>query len=164
VFGHYHPHYLGGIRPFVHKGAIIICSDINIEYVKYIVNAPHTLKPDSLQKEPRPLQVEHIKDSLTISDGNFEMKIYFIGEKSKHTKDYLIYYFPVEKLLFQDDLVWIAKEGEIKKAGERQAGLYNAIIELNLEIETIIQSWPVADYGVKTIIPFKDLESSMQKE
>jgi hypothetical protein len=25
VFGHYHPHYLGGMRPFIHKGAKIIC-------------------------------------------------------------------------------------------------------------------------------------------
>lgn len=164
VFGHYHPHYLGGVRPFIHKGAKIICSDINIEYVKYIANAPHTLNPDSLQKEPKQLQVEYIKDKLIISDGKFKMEIYFIGEKSEHTKDFLIYYFPTEKLLFQDDLVWIKKEGEVKKAGKKQAGLYNAIIELNLEIETIIQSWPVADYGVKTVIPFKDLKASVEKK
>jgi hypothetical protein len=56
------------------------------------------------------------------------MVVYFIGQKSQHTKDYLIYYFPKEKLLFEDDLVRIAKEGEMKKAGGRQAGLYNAIM------------------------------------
>ncbi len=164
VFGHYHPHYLGGIRAFVHQGAKIICSSGDEEYVKYIVNAPHILNPDHLQKEPKPLQLENIKDSLLVSDGKFEMKIYFIGEKSQHTKDYLIYYFPSEKLLFQDDLVWIKREGEIKKAERRQAGLYNAIKELGLDVETIIQSWPVADHGVKTVIPFRDLEKSLQVE
>ena len=164
VFGHYHPHYIGGIRAFVHAGAKIICSSGDEEYVKYIVNAPHTLNPDDLQKEPRPVQLENIKDSLTVSNGKFEMKIYFIGEKSQHTKDYLIYYFPSEKLLFQDDLIWIKREGEIKKAGRRQAGLYNAIEELGLDVETIVQSWPVADHGVKTVIPFEDLEKSMQLE
>jgi len=164
VFGHYHEHYLGGMRPFIHKGAKIICSEINREYVKYIANAPHTLNPDSLHIEPKPLQIENINDSLTISDGNYKMIIYFIGEKSQHTKDYLIYYFPTEKILFEDDLVWIKREGEIEKAGKRQEGLYNAIMELNLDIEIIIQSWPVADYGVKTIIPFKDLEASIKKE
>jgi hypothetical protein len=107
------------------------------------------------------LLIEEIKDSLKITDGKFEMKIYFIGKKSEHTNDYLIYYFPSEKLLFQDDLVWIAKEGEIEKAGGRQAGLYNAVKELGLDIKIIIQSWPVADYGVKTVIPFADLEKSM---
>ena len=164
VFGHYHPHYLGGVRPFIHKGAKIICSKYNQEYVTYVANAPHTLSPDSLQLQPKPLLIEEIKDHLTITDGKFEIKIYFIGEKSAHTNDYLIYYFPTEKLLFEDDLVWIARDGDIKKASARQAGLYNAIMELGLDIDTIVQSWPVADYGVKTVIPFTDLEKSMAIE
>lgn len=164
VFGHYHPHYLGGMRPFIHKGATVLCIKSNEEYVKYLANAPHTLNPDSLQLQPKQLQTKEIKDSLTITDGKFEMKIYFIGKKSKHTNDYLIYYFPTEKLLFEDDLIWIAKEGEIKKANERQVGLYNAIKELGIDIKTIVQSWPVSDYGVKTVIPFEDLEKSMTTE
>ena len=90
------------------------------------------------------------------------MKIYFIGKHSEHTIDYLIYYFPSEKVVFQDDLAWIANDGPIKKARSRQAGLYNAIKNLKLDVKTILQSWPVADYGVKTIIPFDDLEKSMK--
>lgn len=119
VSGHYHPHYLGGIRPFVHRGAKIIASKQDQEYVSYIVKAKHTLNPDSLQLEPKPLVFEEIKNSLTISDKKTEMKIYFIGEKSEHTRDYLIYYFPKEKLLFEDDLVWIPRKGKVKKAGLR---------------------------------------------
>lgn len=161
VFGHYHPHYLGGIRPFVQKGAKIITSKQNMEYVSFIVNAKHTINPDSLQIDPKPLVFEEIKDSLKISDGKTEMTIYFIGEKSFHTKDYLIYYFPNEKILFEDDLVWISKSGELKKASNRQAGLFNAIKDLGIEVKTIIQSWPVKDYGVKTVIPFEDLEKSV---
>lgn len=164
VFGHYHPHYIGGIRPFIHEGAKILCSQADKEYVEYLAKAPHTLVPDSLQLEQQPLLIEEIKDKLTVSDGKLTMEIYFIGEKSQHTKDYLIYYFPTEKLLFEDDLVWITKVGDMRKASPRQAGLYNAIKELGLEVNTIIQSWPVADYGVKTVIPFADLEKSMDVE
>ena len=120
------------------------------------------MNPDSLELQPKPLKIQEVKDSTTITDGKFVMKIYFIGKKSEHTNDYLIYYFPTEKLLFEDDLVWIGKTGEIQKAGGRQAGLYNAIKELGLDIKTIVQSWPVADYGVKTIIPFADLQKSME--
>ncbi|MEQ9415504.1 MAG: hypothetical protein RIF39_16830, partial [Cyclobacteriaceae bacterium] len=36
VFGHYHPHYLGGIRPFIHKGAKIITSKMDRAYVTYL--------------------------------------------------------------------------------------------------------------------------------
>lgn len=162
VFGHYHPHYLGGIRPFIQRGAKVICIKSDQDYVRYLASAPHTLNPDKLQQEPKPVYFEEVKDSLTITDGSFEMKVYFIGSKSQHTNDYLIYYFPSEKLLFEDDLVWIARQGEIKKAGARQAGLYHAVKDLGLAVETIVQSWPVADYGVKTVIPFSDLEKSMQ--
>ncbi|MEO0043129.1 MAG: hypothetical protein RL329_2577 [Bacteroidota bacterium] len=161
VFGHYHPHYLGGIRAFVHEEATIICSKQDEAYVQYLTNAPHTLQPDHLQLHPKPLKIQEIKDSLTISDGSFEMKIYFIGKKSQHTNDYLVYYFPNEKLLFEDDLVWIPKVGDIPKSSGRQTGLYDAIQALHLDVKTIIQSWPVSEMGVKTVIPFADLEKSI---
>ena len=162
VFGHYHPHYLGGMRPFVRRGATILHGPGDADYVNYLATAPHTLRPDSLQRHPTPLRAEEVVSSKTITDGQLEMKIFVIGKQSEHTNDYLIYYFPQEKLLFQDDLAWIPKQGAIGKASARQAGLYKAIRALGLEVETIAQSWPVQDYGVKTIIPFADLEQSMK--
>lgn len=160
-FSHYHPHPIGGIRAFIHQGSKIVCCETDLEYVNYIAKAPHSLSPDSLHFQPKLLIYEKIKDSLVISDGKYEMKIYLIGKKSEHTNDFLIYYFPNEKLLFESDLVWIADGGEIKNAGTRQVGLYNAINELRLNVDLIIQSWPIADYGIKTFIPFGDLKKSV---
>lgn len=162
VFGHYHPHYLGGVRPFVQEGARVLVSEHNQEYLSYIVQAKRTVQPDRLSLHPKPLQMELIQDSLRISDGEYSMEIYLIGEKSKHTIDYLVYYFPKEKLLFEDDLVWIPFKGESKNVSPRQIGLYQAIQDLGIEVQTIIQSWPVRDYGVKTIIPFEELENSIK--
>jgi glyoxylase-like metal-dependent hydrolase (beta-lactamase superfamily II) len=161
IFGHHHPHYLGGLRAFVNQEATILCTDISKNYVEYIANAPHNLKRDNLQLNPKKAKTQVIKDSLILGK-NKEMKIYFMGEKSAHTKDYLIYYFPKDKMLFQDDLCSIPSEGAITKAGSRQIGLYNFIKELNLDVATIIQSWPVTNNKVKTIIPFEDLEKSME--
>jgi glyoxylase-like metal-dependent hydrolase (beta-lactamase superfamily II) len=161
IFGHHHPHYLGGLRAFVNQDATILCTDISKEYVEYIANAPHTLMPDNLQLNPKKVKTQVVKDSLVLGK-NKEMIIYFMGEKSAHTKDYLIYYFPNDKMLFQDDLCSIPKEGVVTKAGNRQVGLYNFIEELNLDVDTIIQSWPVINNKVKTIIPFTDLQKSMQ--
>ncbi|PQJ81963.1 hypothetical protein BTO16_04975 [Polaribacter glomeratus] len=163
VFGHHHPHYLGGLRAFVYQDATILCTDISKNYVEYIANAPHTISPDNLQLNPKKIKTQIILDSLVLGK-NKEMKIYFMGEKSAHTKDYLIYYFPKDKLLFQDDLCWIPREGPITKARNRQVGLYNIIKELNLEVDTIIQSWPVTNHKLKTIFPFTDLEESVLME
>jgi glyoxylase-like metal-dependent hydrolase (beta-lactamase superfamily II) len=162
AFSHHHPWYLGGMRPFVHIGATILTVKDDIPYLEYLASAEHSLQPDSQQLQPAPLKTDETGMNKTITDGDYKMEIYFIGGKSAHTNDYLLFYFPSEKLLVEGDLVWIPQNGEIKKAGKRQAGLYNAIKELGIEVETIIQEWPISDkYGVKSVIPFSELEQSV---
>lgn len=53
VAGH-HPHYLGGLRPFVQRGATVLVGPGDEAYVRYFAAAPHTLRPDSLQRPPGP--------------------------------------------------------------------------------------------------------------
>ena len=68
----------------------------------------------------------------------------------------------LDKMLFEGDLIYISEKGQPKKAGKRQAGLYNAIKDMKLDVTTIEQSWPVSGYGVKSEIPFTDMEAAMQ--
>jgi len=162
AFGHWHPWYLGGVRPFIHHGAHIICAECDSDYIEYIAKAQHTLEPDILQREPKALQTEKLNDSLTISDGHYSMTIYLIGKESDHTQDYSIFYFPQEKMVFEGDLAWIKKDAALAKASSRQAGLYNAIRKRNLDVSTVIQSWPAVKYNLKSVFSFSDLEASMK--
>lgn len=162
AFGHYHPHYLGGVRPFVHKGATVLTTAADEEFVRYIATAPRTLHPDSLQFEPATLKTEIIDGKKVITDGTYTLEIHFIGERSAHTNDYLLYYFPAEKLLFEDDLAWIASEGEAAPASKRQAGLYTAAVDLGLTVDTVVQGWPLKSYGVKTQFSFAELERTVK--
>ncbi len=161
VFGHHHPWYLGGMRPFVHHGATVISTAADIPYIQYLASAPHTLEPDSLQLEHRALKTQVIQDSLTIGDAEYQMKLFVIGKRSQHTNDYVVCYLPKEKLVFEGDLAWIPTEGAIKKASTRQVGLYNAVKELGLQVDTVVQAWPLKEYDVKTIFSFSDLETSV---
>lgn len=176
LFGHHHPHYLGGLRPFVHKGAVIISVASDTAYVRQLVDFPRTLEPDSLALEPRPLRMEVIDVQVPIPEGDgpltvttrviadstLEMRVIHIGTMSHHTDDYLIYYFPAQKLLVENDLVWIPSSGPVTAAGPRQKGLYDAIIKHDLDVDTIIQSWPVREHGVKTTFTFAELEESVK--
>lgn len=162
VAGHHHSHYTGGMRAFVHKGAKVIAVEPILPFLQHLVDAPHRLRPDSLQMQPKPLQTEIVKDSLKIESGGYNMTIYFLGDKSGHTKDYLVYYFPEEKMLFEDDLVWIKSKGEPTKAYERQISIYNLIKEKHLDVKTVVQSWGIASEEYKTVVPFEELEASMQ--
>ena len=60
--------------------------------------------------------------------------------------------FPAEKLLFEDDLMSIPKQGVPGKAGARQAGLYQAVKVRGLVVETVVQSWPVTESGVGNVV------------
>lgn len=161
-FGHRCPWALGGIRPFIQKGVTVLCNlPEDVSYLEHLATNPHTLNPDSQQLNPKPLKTQIIGDSLTITDGKYAVKIYLIGEKSGHTDDFMIYYFPEEKIVFEDHLTWIKKEGDIEKAGFRQKGLYNAIKDLHLDVETVVQSWPTNKHQLKTVFPFSDLETSV---
>ncbi len=161
AFGHHHPWYIGGVRPFIRQGATVLCRKENISYVEYIANAPHALKPDSLYLHPRPLQTQLLDSITTITDGSFEMKIYHIGIQSAHTSDYLLFYFPSEKLVFEGDLAWIPQKGPVKKAGRTQAALYNAIKHIGIDVDTIAQTWPLGEKrSMKSVFSFSELEES----
>jgi|GEM_PF-729240 len=162
VFGHHHPHYIGGIRAFIHNGATVLCTPGDSAYVRQLASFTRSLAPDSLAIEPRPLRLEMVEGETNISDGEMEMRIIHIGEMSHHTDDYLIYYFPQYRLLYQGDLAAITEDGAVKKATEPQRGLYDAIVRYGLDVATIVQSWPLRGYGVKTIFEFDELRRSVE--
>lgn len=165
AFGHHHPWYIGGVRSFIHQGTTVLCTEKNVPYLQFITSAPHTLQPDSLQMQPKELVTKVLDSTTTITDGNFTMSIYWIGGKSKHTNDYLLFYFPSEKLLLEGDLAWIPKDGAVQKASSTQRALYSAVKELGIDVQTVSQSWPVSDaYAVKSVFSFEELEKSVKVE
>lgn len=159
-FCHHHPWYIGGVRPFIHDGATVFTQASNKEYLQFIATNPHTVEPDSQYLDPKPLLIEEVGETKTITDGSYEMVMYHIGEKSTHTEDYTLFYFPQDKILFQGDMVFIKKEGPLSKAGSKQKALYDAVKDLGIEVETIVQAWPWAS-AYKTVIPFSDLEETV---
>ncbi len=161
VFGHHHPHYLGGLRAFVHAGVPVLTAAMDTAYLRQIATFRHTLEPDSLERDPRPLKLEVIEGEKAISDGDMEMRIIHIGSESKHTEDYLVYYFPKQKLLFEDDLASVPSDKPLRPASERQRGLYDAITSRGLEVETIMQGWPLGGGG-KTVFTFDELRKSVE--
>lgn len=163
VASHFHDWYMGAVRPFVQRGATVLCTKENIGYVEYLASAPHSLQPDSLYVSPRPLKTQLVDSVLVIADDSCAMQIYHIGMMSGHTEDYLLFYFPQSKLLCQGDLAWIPKTAPPVAAGRTQKALYAALQKLNVDVETIAQSWPVGDKrNVKTLFSLAELRESVE--
>jgi hypothetical protein len=162
AYSHFHNWYTGGIRAFVHEGAEIISQAPSSEFINYLVAVPRTICPDEQEADRMPLKQQVFKDSITIKDEGAELRLYTIGDDSKHTSDFSIMYVPADRILVVDDLVWIKRDEPLKPADERQRGLYNAIKRLNIPVETIYISWPLTRYGLKRSTSFGELEESVK--
>ncbi|XZE53628.1 hypothetical protein SH139x_005390 [Planctomycetaceae bacterium SH139] len=157
AFGHHHPHYLGGVRTLVAEGATVLTTEKTVGYVQQLVKHSHSLQPDDLQTHPRELVLKTFEGATEISDGAYSVFVYDIGIKSQHTHDYLLFYFPKEKLLFQDDGIWL-RAGQPMSA--RTKGVYDAIQELGLEVVDAVQSWPIGMAGVETKLKIEQLHEA----
>ncbi len=163
--GHHHPWSLGGVRPFIHRGATILCRKESLDYLRYIAGASHSLQPDSLELQPMPLRTQLVDSLSIITDGSLELHIHFVGAASLHANDYVYFYLPSAGILFQGDQAWIRRLDGPGTAGKRQKALYDTIRSLRLDVDTIVQHWPTADsYGVKSVFSFRELEASITKE
>lgn len=160
---HHHPDYVGGIRPFIREGCTILTTSGNEAYIRKLASAKHSLQPDGLQYFPREVQLEIVEEQNVIKENDYSVQVYSLENKTNHTNEYLVYYFPKEKLLFEGDLCWIPKKGGKSKANDREIGLYNFISEQRIKVENIYQSWPTKDYDVKSVIDFKELEELVKR-
>lgn len=106
-FGQYHPQYLVGIRPFIDRGATILCCKTDEEYVKYLASTSHSLAPEARQTKTQQPKSEFVGSEKAISDETNDLRIIFVGEKPAHTRDHLFYYIPKQKMLSEGDLPWM---------------------------------------------------------
>jgi hypothetical protein len=142
-YGHFHSHYTGGLRPFAATGTTILAPAPSAPYIREILGPA------------APIHVYH--GTTILSDSTMEARLITIGMVSAHTTDFTLLYLPRQRILIQDDLAWIPVEGAPGDAGPRQKGLVHAIDSLKLDVDTIIQGWPVAGYGRKTVINVEEL-------
>ncbi len=141
---HYHPHYLGGIRAFVAAGCDVYTTPGVEPFVRELLANPFTQRPDRLQKSPRTPIIHVVRPSQELKDSSSAVVMLDIGQQSMHTEEYLIFYFPKSKILFQGDLGYVQPSGTLRIMG-RASGMVAAAKQQGWDIATIIQSWPAHD-------------------
>lgn len=141
-FSHHHPHYLGALRTMIAEGATVVTTPGNEAYVKEIGAYPFTLQPDRLARSPKPVKVRTFKDRFELADSTNQLIAINYGERSQHTDEFVIFWFPRAKLLFEAEQGWVTVNGTLR-ASRRAVPLLAWIAEQKLDVERIIQSWPM---------------------
>lgn len=132
---HFHNDHTGGMRAYMAAGATIIAPAISMGHYERMARAPHTLRPDSLEKTQKAVIIEGITGPRVLTDESRRIEIYPFP--TAHSDDYQIIYLPREKLLIEADHVSPRQGGQIRP-GDLPRQLLEGIERLQLDVEHIV--------------------------
>ena len=107
---HYHFDHSGGLRTYIAKGVTVVTTPGNKAFVERLAVASHTIRPDSLSREPRRPIIETFTGKRVFSDGTHTLEVIDVGP-SPHVAESVIAYLPAEKTVFVADLFTIPVQG-----------------------------------------------------
>ena len=131
---HHHLDHAGGIRGYMAEGAIIVAPFIATQFYTRVAKAPHTLRPDSLQRNRSAVVIESYGGGRRIlTEGSREIDIYPLP--TSHAEDLQVIYLPREKILIEADHV-SPRKGQVRPAPLVKE-FVQGIDKLGLDVTTI---------------------------
>jgi glyoxylase-like metal-dependent hydrolase (beta-lactamase superfamily II) len=100
---HHHFDHSGGIRAAVSEGLGVITQKGNAAFFKQAVGRAHTIVPDALTNNPKPLKLETVDEEMVLKDKTMTVNLYHIAG-SPHADTLLMAYFPRERVLVEADV------------------------------------------------------------
>jgi glyoxylase-like metal-dependent hydrolase (beta-lactamase superfamily II) len=99
ILTHHHMDHTGGMRTYAAEGATIIVPAPDKAYFEKDLKNARTLVPDELQKHPKKVQIQEVKDQMILKDDESEIRLYNIP--NPHVDGMLIGH------VVKDNIVWV---------------------------------------------------------
>ena len=142
LVSHHHPHYVGGLRALIAEGATVVTTPGNEALIRQIAAYPFRLRPDRLARSPRPLSLQTFDKRYELSDPTNRLVAVNIGDRSQHTAEFVVFWLPQARLLFETEQGWVTVNGTVR-ASRRAAKLLATLDEEHLDVDRLVQSWPM---------------------
>jgi len=153
---HAHYDHAGGLRQYVAEGITVITHESNKAFFEKAWARPHTLEPDALSKDPKPVMIETVADKRVLTDGTHTVELYFHEGNGHHTGT-LIAWLPRERILMYGDAYNPPPGDEIRTP---QRGPYYAIQLVEL-VEQQLKLNPVRIAPVHgRLVPYQNLKTA----
>ena len=102
VASHHHFDHSGGVRAAVSEGLVVVAHKPTAAFYEDIVARKHTIVPDALAKNPKPLKIETVDEELELKDAAMTVQLFHIAG-NPHADTLLMAYVPKERLLIEVD-------------------------------------------------------------
>jgi len=143
VMTHHHFDHTGGLRAAISEGLTVVTHSGNKAFVETMAKRPHTIRPDALAKNAKPVAIETVDDAVELKDGTMTVNLYHVAG-NPHSDTMLMAYIPRERVLIQVDAF---SGGQYEPYA---ANLLENVSKRKLRVDRIV---PL--HG--TIVPFENL-------
>lgn len=143
VVSHKHADRMGGVRPFMEEGAMIVTTEGNKDFFMQIARNKHLYSKDVRMKKfisPRFMFVKNNGQDIRVK--NKIVRFYLLNKSSHHSDEYLISYIPDEKILIEGDLVKTTDLRDDRKLNREEQGLVEYLDAMKINVKEVIQAYP----------------------
>ncbi len=135
---HHHFDHSGGLRAAMSQGLTILTHQANRDFYEKIVHArSHTIQPDALSQNPKPLKLVSIRDKHVMSDSLRSIEVHsLVG--SDHSGSMLVVYLPAERVLIQADLYNPPAANAVNPVFPFAANLVENVRRLGLQVDRVV--------------------------
>ena len=164
MISHHHPDHGGAAGYFLRKGVKVITTEGNKDHLVNLSNGEHTLKAiedPSVKSSSMSLELLNKKEKkVYFKKSKNPIEVLEVGEKTGHTEEFLMFYFPKSDILIAGDLVFFPEKG-VRDQKKRAYSIYETVKENKLKIKKIYTTWPIKDH--KDFGTMEDLKQCLIK-
>ena len=136
---HHHPDHAGGFPYFYKNGATIVTTELSHIYQLELLKSRHSLHNENITyTKDGKFDIISKNGTKSYSDKNVKLIAYEF-EDNGHTTEFLLYYFPQEKILIVGDLFYLYGSKVYKSS--RANNLYEFIKKNNLKVKYLYTTW-----------------------
>lgn len=128
------PH-VGGVREAIAEGLPVYALDLNIPLLQRLVEAPHTLHPDRLQRQPRLPAWRMVSRREVIGKGANRIELYPL--RGADTGRQYMVYLPALKLLYASDTLALDPKTGALYQPELMLEVMQAVEREHLDVRTV---------------------------
>ena len=103
IVSHHHFDHEGGLRTAVAEGLTIVTDKGNDAFFKELAQRKHTIAPDALSRNSKPIKLQLVDDELTLKDSAMEIRLYHV-RNDIHAATQLMAWAPQQRILIHADM------------------------------------------------------------